>query len=467
MEFLDYLAANIWVSVVIYTVIILTMIFVFVRKYVMIFPPYEFYVHLRRGKVYKQGEGGMVIKIPFFDKVLVVDRTVQQLNIDQESILSKEKQRVKVNCVLQWQAEDAGATINNVTWKEIPTRLRAIIESVTRTACAQLSVIEILEERQIIIDAIKKELVDIIAEWGLKVNTVEIIDVQVENETFVRDLARPREAEIARNALLSETEKDRTTQNAEIERNRTVRLAEVEKDQAIGVNEQEQLRRIQEAERSREQSVLEIEMQKDLMQKKYQKQQAEVDAARDLEVAKFNAEAVKQRKVKQEVEVLAQKILQEAKANADKVRMAAEAKANEITLEGMAEADITKAKLTAEANGLLKRAEALEKEREAQQKYSPQEFARDFVRIIPEIFENIEIGDITTFAGMGGDGSDGEGGGTTTPLEFFGNTLLPMFMISQMMGFDFRKVLGEGMGEYALPEMSTAEKKAKPKKGKA
>jgi len=116
----------------------------------------------------------MVIRIPFLDRILAVDRTVQQLNISAESVLSKEKQKIRLSAVLQWQADNAIATINNVIW-----RLTAIIESVIRTACAQLSVEQILEERQLIIEAVKKELIDIVSEWGLKVVTVELVDVVV------------------------------------------------------------------------------------------------------------------------------------------------------------------------------------------------------------------------------------------------------------------------------------------------
>jgi len=434
---MDWFANNLALSIGLLFIVIILLLVIYVRKYVRIFDPNIFYVHLRRGKAIKQGEGGMVIRIPFFDRILAVDRTVQQLNISAESVLSKEKQKIRLSAVLQWQAENAIATINNVTWKEIPSRLTAIIESVIRTACAQLSVESILEERQLIIEAIKKELIDIVSEWGLKVVTVELVDVTVVNESFLRDMSKPREAEMHRLAQIALIEADQATGTRDIERSKVLREQEIARDKLIGVQEQSQLRDIQEAEKQREQSVLEIALQKDLMQKKYEKQQAEVEASKDLEVAKLAAEAEKQRKIKEEVEVQAQRIVQEAKAEADKISMVAEAEAGQIL-------KVTSAQ-----------AQGIKKTLEAARDYSPQAFARDFLQILPEIYKQIDIGDVTLFGG--GAGAEGEeGAGGAQAFQVFGNVLLPMMLMARMMGFDVK-----GLMKDALGNMATTDKESK------
>jgi regulator of protease activity HflC (stomatin/prohibitin superfamily) len=433
---MNWFASNLALSIGILFIVIILLLTIYVRKYVRIFDPNIFYVHLRRGKAIKQGEGGMVIRIPFFDRILAVDRTVQQLNISAESVLSKEKQKIRLSAVLQWQAENAIATINNVTWKEIPSRLTAIIESVIRTACAQLAVEEILEERQLIIEAIKKELIDIVSEWGLKIVTVELIDVVVVNDSFLRDMSKPREAEMHRLAQIALIEAEQATGTRDIEKSRVIREQEIARDKQIGVQEQAQFREIQEAGKLREQSVLEIELQKDLMQKKYEKQQAEVDAARDLEVAKLGAEAEKQRKIKEEVEVQAQRIMQEAHAEAEKITTVAEAEAGQIL-------KVTSAQ-----------AEGIKKTLEAARDYSPQAFARDFLQILPEIYRQIDIGDVTLFGGgaggNGGEGSEDDGGAQA--FKVFGNVLLPMMLMARMMGFDFKGLMKDALGNMATTE---------------
>ncbi|MFX0053446.1 MAG: SPFH domain-containing protein [Promethearchaeota archaeon] len=429
---LDWLAANPALAIALFGILGILLLSFYIVKYVRIFDPNIFYVHLRKGKAIKQGEGGMVIRIPFLDRILAVDRTVQQLNISAESVLSKEKQKIRLSAVLQWQAENAIATINNVKWGEIPPRLTAIIESVIRTSCAQLEVESILEERQLIIEAIKKELTDIVSEWGLKIVTVELVDVVVVNELFLQDMSKPREAEMHRLAQIAQIEAEQETGVKDIERSRMLRQKEIERDQQIGVQEQAQLRAIQESEKQREQSVLEIDLQKDLMQKRYEKQQAEVEAAKDLEVAKFAAEAEKQKKIKQEVEVQAQRILQEAKADAEKISIVAAADAEKIIKVTSAEA------------------EGIKKTLAAAKDYTPQAFARDFLQILPKIYEQIDIGDITLFGG-GGNGSDaGEDGGGAGAFQIFGNVLLPMMLMARMMGFDFQGLMKDSLGSMAI-----------------
>jgi regulator of protease activity HflC (stomatin/prohibitin superfamily) len=430
----NWLAENLWALIFVVIVLSVLLLSLYIRKYVRIFDPNIFYVHLRRGKAIKQGEGGMVVRIPFLDRILAVDRTVQQLNISAESVLSKEKQKIRLSAVLQWQAENAISTINNVKWGEIPARLTAIIESVIRTSCAQLAVEEILEERQLIIEAIKKELNDIVSEWGLKVVTVELVDVVVVNESFLSNMSKPREAEMQRKAQIALIDAEQETGLKDIERIKLLRQQEIERDKEVGVKEQSQMRAIQEAEKQREQSVLEISLQKDLMQKRYEKQQAEVEASKDLEVAKLAAEAEKQRKIKQEVEVKAQSILQEAQAEAEKISVVAESEADKIR-------KIT----TAEAEGIKKTLEAA-------RDYSPQAFARDFLQMLPRIYEQIDIGDVTLFGGAaGGSGEEGEGAGAGA-FQVFGNVLLPMLMMAKMMGFDMKKLMNESLGELATPD---------------
>ncbi len=444
-DLVQLLGSNLGVTIGVFIFLLMMAIIIFVKKYVRIFEPNIFYVHLRKGKAISQGEGGMVIRIPFFDRVLIVDRTVQQLNISAEEVLSKEKQKIKLKAVLQWQAVDAISTINNVRWEEIPSRLTAIIESVIRTACAQLSVEEILEERQKIIEAIKKELVDIVMDWGLAVITVELVDVAVVNDEFLRNMAKPREAEMQKTAKIAQIQSEQETGMMDIARSRLLKSKEIEMSQEIGLKEQEKLKKIQEAEKLREQSVLKIELEKQVMQKEYEKRQAEIEAAKRLEVAKMEAEAEKQRKIKQEVEVEAAKILQKAKAQAQQIQMLAEADAERILKTSAAQA------------------EGLRKMIEAANEYTPQAFSRDFLQVLPKIYENVKVGDITLFGGTAGsteEGVEGAGTGGAEAFKVFGQVLLPAMMLSKMLGLDIKSVMGSALGDLAEKD----EAKKKPKK---
>jgi len=298
-------------------------------------------------------------------------------------------------------------------------------------------------ERQKIIEAIKKELIDIVSEWGLKVVTVEIVDVTVVNDSFLRDMAKPREAEMHRLAQIALIEADQSTGTRDIERTRVLREKEIDRDKLVGVQEQSQMRAIQESEKQREQSVLEIELQKELMKKRYEKQQAEVEANKALEVAKLLAQGEQERKIRQEVEVDAQRILREAHAHAEQITMVA-----------TAEADRTLKVTSAQAEGIKKTLAAAKD-------YTPQAFARDFLQILPQIYEHVKIGDVTLFGGGGAAGEGGEGAGSGGgAFSVYGNVLLPMMLMARMMGFDFK-----GLMKGALGQMATVEDEGdKPKK---
>ena len=410
-------------GIVMAIIILILAVITFVKKYINIFPPNIFYVHLRRGKPISQGEGGMVVRIPFFDKILKIDKTVQQLNIDSEHIISKEKQFMALELVVQWQAVDAISTIFNVKWHEIPNLIKTISESVIRTKAANLTVEEILEERILIIDALKKELVEIVKDWGVSIITIEIPNVKVINNDFLRDLSRPREAEIARNAMLAEIEKEQATRLNDIERERLTQLKEIEMARETGVNEQLKLRKIQEEEKEREKSVIEIEMKRQVLQKEYEKQYAEIEAEKCKNVEMRRAEAEKYRKITQE----------------------AEAEAQRITLKATAEADYIHKTTFAQAEGLAEKIKSLNN-------ISDNALKAELLKILPQIYENIKIGDVTLFSGDG-TGKNGQSEGSSSVYNFFGQMLMPAVILSKMLGMDGNHLLNNVISDAVSNEL--------------
>ncbi|MHA1785028.1 MAG: SPFH domain-containing protein [Candidatus Helarchaeota archaeon] len=424
----------VWIVLII--AIIVLAVVAFIKKYIKIFPPNIFYVHLRKGKPISQGEGGMVMRIPFFDKILKIDKTVQQLNVNSEHIISKEKQYISLEVVVQWQAVDAISTIFNVKWREIPNLINTIIESVIRTRVANLKVEEVLEERIKIIDAIKKELIEIVKDWGVSIITVEIPNVKVINEEFLRDLSRPRMAEIARNAMVAEIEKEQTTKIKDIERERLTKLKEIEMAKQTGTSEQIKLRQIQEEQKEREKSVLEIEMQKQVLQKKYEKEQAEIEAEKAKNVEMRRAEAEKYRKVTQE----------------------AEAEAQRIKLKANAEAEYIKQTMNSRAQGLAQRINALNN-------YSENALKAELLKILPEIYKNIKIGDVTLFS-SDGQTQDGEKGNSNSVYNFFGQMLMPAVLLSKIMGMDSSHLMNNVLSQAVANEIPVNGDKKEVKKKK-
>ena len=76
--------------------------------------------------------------------------------------------------------------------------------------------------------------------------------------------------------------------------------------------------------------------------------------------------------------------------------------------------------------------------------------------------QQIKIGDVTLFGGMGGGAGEIEGAGTGAgaggAFQFFGNVLIPMMLMSKMLGFDFKGLMKDALGEMAI-EAETSKKR--------
>ena len=68
---------------------------------------------------------------------------------------------------------------------------------------------------------------------------------------------------------------------------------------------------------------------------------------------------------------------------------------------------------------------------------------------------------ITLFGtgGSAGTGTEDGGGGGAGAFQVFGNILMPMMLMSKMMGFDFKGIMKESLGDLALEEDTRKKKK--------
>ena len=74
----------------------------------------------------------------------------------------------------------------------------------------------------------------------------------------------------------------------------------------------------------------------------------------------------------------------------------------------------------------------------------------------PQIYEQIKIGDVTFFGRMDGSAGELEGAGTGAgaggAFQFFNNVLIPMMLMSKMIGFDFKGLMKDSLGDMAFED---------------
>lgn len=204
--------------------------------------------------------------------------------------------------------------------------LRAIMESIGRTVVTKQTLLDIYMNRQLLDEAITREVEMVFPKWGIQLVDLELKDIKdAGGSTIIFDIERKVAAEIRRDA---EIRVATTTKEAEIikaESEEIYRKRQIEKDQAIGI-----------AEQSKNQEIAVKEAAANVQK---------IEAARKIEVG--------------QAEIEKQKIEQLAMGQRIKFTVEAEGHSNEIESVGKAEANIIQIKKEAEAAGTLKLAQAL------------------------------------------------------------------------------------------------------------
>ncbi len=204
--------------------------------------------------------------------------------------------------------------------------LRAIMESIGRTVTTKQSILDIYMNRQMLDQAITKEVEVVFPKWGIELVDLELKDIKdAHDSTIIADIERKVAAEIRRDAeiMVATTTKEAELVKAESEE--IYRKRQITKDMEIGIAEQDKNRQI--AEKETEANITRVE------------------AMRKITVG--------------EAEIEKQKIEQLAHAQKIKLSTEAEGESNKITAVGKAEANIIQIKKEAEAAGTLKLAEAM------------------------------------------------------------------------------------------------------------
>jgi len=192
-----------------------------------------FVIHFRNGKVKKAGLGGAFFLIPIIDSYTIIPTTAQKVDLEAEKVLSRENQEVVVRGFLVWRVIDPEKTFSSVEWEKISGTLKDIAESVIRTTCANMSLADILRERQNIVNAIVSELDAIVSDWGIKIETVEIREVDIVNRELLTNLQAEMFWEQWRKAGSLEQKSKQEVGLLETERETIVGIKAKERDLAL------------------------------------------------------------------------------------------------------------------------------------------------------------------------------------------------------------------------------------------
>jgi len=146
---------------------------------------------------------GLIILIPFIEKIIKVDTRTITMDIKPQDVISKDNISMQVDAVVYFRVVNPEDAITKVEDYYFATSQLA--QTTLRSIVGQFQMDEILEQR----DKINVKLQEILDKatdpWGVKVSSVELKQIDLPNE-MKRAMAREAEAERERRAKIISAE---------------------------------------------------------------------------------------------------------------------------------------------------------------------------------------------------------------------------------------------------------------------
>ena len=170
---------------------------------VKIVQEYERGVVFRLGRLIDMRGPGLILLIPFIERMMRVDLRTLTLDIPRQEVITRDNVTVNVNAVAYFRVTDPNSAIVNVA--DYVRATSQIAQTTLRSVLGQVELDDLLSERE----SINLRLQTIIDEqtepWGVKVSVVEVKDVELP-QSMQRAMARQAEAEREKRAKIIHAE---------------------------------------------------------------------------------------------------------------------------------------------------------------------------------------------------------------------------------------------------------------------
>ncbi len=160
---------------------------------------YQRGVKFTLGKFTKLVDPGWRLIIPIFQKLTKVDIRVKAVDVPDQEAITQDNISVSVNAVVYYQVSDSAKAILEV--ENFYYAVSQLAQTTMRNAVGEVSLDQLLRDRDEI--ALKiKEIVDKKTDpWGIKIESVELKDVVLPQD-LKRTMAKEAEAERERRAVV-------------------------------------------------------------------------------------------------------------------------------------------------------------------------------------------------------------------------------------------------------------------------
>jgi regulator of protease activity HflC (stomatin/prohibitin superfamily) len=157
---------------------------------------------------------GLVLIYPAVQRMRKVDLRVIVLAVPKQDVITRDNVSVKVNAVVYFRIVDPGKAIIQVANAFDATS--QVAQTTLRSVVGQHEMDDLLAQRDKLNADLQRILDQSTEAWGIKVSTVEIKDVDLD-ETMVRAMAKQAEAERTRRAKIINAEGERQAADTLVE----------------------------------------------------------------------------------------------------------------------------------------------------------------------------------------------------------------------------------------------------------
>lgn len=178
-------------------------VLVILASMIRILREYERAVVFRLGRLVGVKGPGLILLIPFIDKMIKVSLRTVVLDVPPQDVITKDNVSVKVNAVVYFRVIDAARAIVEVENYAYATS--QIAQTTLRSVLGEVELDELLAQREQLNHKLQRIIDEQTDPWGVKVSAVEIKHVDLPQE-MQRAMAKQAEAERERRAKIISAE---------------------------------------------------------------------------------------------------------------------------------------------------------------------------------------------------------------------------------------------------------------------
>lgn len=146
---------------------------------------------------------GWRLVIPVFQFMRKVDLRLKAVDVPAQDAITKDNISAKINAVIYYKVCDAAKAVLEI--ENLDYAVLQLAQTTMRNIVGEVTLDELLSQRQVISEKIEK-IVDAATEnWGAKVETVELKDINLPQD-MIRTIAKQAEAERERRAVIINSE---------------------------------------------------------------------------------------------------------------------------------------------------------------------------------------------------------------------------------------------------------------------